>query len=294
MKIIKRMFCLLLIFIILSTSLLGISLFVGYKKYDNVIYGEKVNNIMDIYIPKFTNDHENSGCVLFIHGGSWSSGDKKEEDLRCRLVASNGYIAASMNYTLNNGSEEKYSVFNVLDEIDSALLKLKEFALEKEIDINKVAISGYSAGAHLSMLYSYSRFESSPIEIVFSASMAGPSDISSDVWGENMAKRIGKLLVGLDVDAENNDFFITDDLLLSISPVSYINENTPPSLIMHGGKDNIVPIKNAESLINKFNEYSVPYDYIYLKDSDHMLIQNPILHLKYLHTLIKYCKKYFV
>lgn len=293
MKIIKRMFCLLLIFIILSTSLLGISLFAGYKKYDNVIYGEKVNNLIDIYIPNCAIDNESNGCVLFIHGGSWSSGDKKEEDLRCRLIASNGYLAASMNYTLNNGSEENYSVFNVLDEIENALVKLKAFALEKEVYINKVAISGYSAGAHLSMLYSYSRFESSPIEIVFSANMAGPSDISSDVWGENMAKRIGKLLVGLDVDAENNDFLITDDLLLSISPVSYINENIPPSLIMYGGKDNVVTIKNAESLINKFNEYSVPYDYIYLKDSDHMLIQNPIKHLEYLYTFLKYCKKYF-
>lgn len=294
MKRIFKVFGFLIITLLLLISITAIKLLSGYKMYNDVKYGEKDINVMDIYLPRDAKNNEENGCVLFIHGGSWSSGDKKEEDIRCRLLASHGYISATMNYTLNNGLEEDYNVFNVLDEIELSLLKIKEFASENGINITKFATSGYSAGAHLSMLYSYSRINSSPVEIVFTANMAGPSDISEEVWGENMSKRIGKLLMGLDVDDEKNDYLITNELLLSISPTSYINEFTPPSIIMHGGKDDVVPINNANSLISKFNEFSVPYEFIFLEDSDHMLIQNPIKHLGYLSTLLKFCNKYFI
>lgn len=289
-----QFFIILIASIFLFLSFAAYKYFSGCEIYRDVRYGEKEVNVMDIYIPEQAYKRENNGCVLFIHGGSWSGGDKKEEAARCRLLASRGYITATVNYTLwDEKTAEEYTVFGVLDEIDTALLRLKEFAIERGITITKAATSGYSAGAHLSMLYSYSRVGVAPMEIVFTANMAGPSDISADVWGADMAMAIAKRLTGKNVTQEMLLSGEADELLSSISPTAFVCDKTPPTVIIHGGKDTVVPLKNAEVLMEKLSQYSVAYDYIYLGNSDHSLIQNPLKHAKYLKKLLEYCKRYF-
>ncbi len=295
MRVFKRTILIVIpLAIILPTLLFVLSFFTGYDIHKNVSYGEGAQNVLDIYIPKEAYEREENGFVLFIHGGSWMGGDKEEEALRCRILASRGYIAASMNYTLfSEENAESYTVFSVLDEIDASLSKVKSFAAERGIHVDKAATAGYSAGAHLAMLYAYSRAESAPLEIVFTASMAGPADISPEIWGEDMAKRIGTILTGKEITSEMLESGEGVALLSSVSPTAFIGENAPPSLITQGGKDNIVPPANADSLIEKFTAFSVPYDYVYLKRSDHSLLQNPFGHLSYYKLLLKYARAYF-
>lgn len=291
-KIVKTILLVSLVVLFVTVLVALLKFFTGYKVYKNVEYFTGEANVMDIYLPSSVKGEENLGAVLFIHGGSWSGGDKKEEDFRCRLLASHGYITATMNYTLYKEQSE-YSVFAVLDEIDLALLKLKSFAGEKEAKIEKIAISGYSAGAHLAMLYGYSRTESAPVEISFIATMAGPAEITADVWGEDMTARIATLLSGNSVSKEAVISGEAGEILKSISPTTYISKNSPPTLIIHGGKDDVVPIKNAQSVIDKLKENEISYDYFYLENFNHLLIQNPFKHLDFLKTFINYCKKYF-
>ena len=254
MKAFKIVFFIIFVSVILSVLFLTVTLLTGYEIQRDVSYGEHEHNTMDIYIPSEAYEKEICGVVLFIHGGSWSGGDKKEEEARCRIVASQGYIAASLNYTLRTAENaDEYTVFQVLDEIDAALAKIKDLASKLNIEIDKAAISGYSAGAHLAMLYSFSRGNTAPLEIAFTSSMAAPADISEAVWGSDMAARIGSILTGEEITAEMVERGEAGELLSSVSPISYINENTPPTLIAHGGCDQVVPIANTESLIQKLS-----------------------------------------
>ncbi len=267
--------------------------FWGYEIHRDIIYSEKDVNVMDVYIPSEAYRRESNGVILFIHGGSWSGGDKADETIRCRMLASQGYIVANVNYTLwSEETADAYHVLQVLDELDAALLQVQAFAAERGIVIDKVATVGYSAGAHLAMLYAYSRGENAPIEIVFTASMAGPADISPEVWGEDMAIRVARRLTGVEITPEMLRSGEADEILASISPLSFINEKTPPTLLMQGEKDTVVPPANADSLVEQFNAHTVPYDYIPLKDSDHSLLQNPIKHLKFYGLLFEYCERY--
>ena len=293
-EIMKKLCILLCGIFFLLLALPIFNCFTGYDIHRNIKYGEKSVNVMDVYIPQAAYKRERNGCVLFIHGGSWSGGDKKEESFRCRLLASRGYISASLNYTLwSEATAKEYTVFEVLDEIKRALLKLKDFTAERGLSVEKVGITGYSAGAHLAMLYSYSQGDTAPMELAFTASIAGPAEISPKVWGEDMTIRIAKRLTGKTISEEMLRLGEADELLASISPTSYINENTPPTLIMHGGKDNVVPPANADFLTQKLSQNSIAYDYIHLKNSNHTLIQNPFKHLEYYEVLVKYCKRYF-
>lgn len=292
----KLLSCLVLLTLFcISTLSVGVAiLFTGYEIHRDVSYGASDSEVMDIYIPKEAYGKEANGCVLFIHGGSWSGGDKREEELRCRNVASNGYIAATMNYTLHNeDTQYTYTVEHVLDEIDMALERIKNFTAELGINTTRAATSGYSAGAHLSMLYSFSRGSSAPLEIKFTANMAGPADISPDIWGDDLSMRIGSLLSNTDITQETLKSGEADKILDNISPVTYIDANTPPSIFIYGGKDTTVPFGNAESIMQKFDTVWVQYDFILLPDANHMLIHNIPKRLSYPKLLISYCDKYF-
>ncbi len=288
----KRLLIAIAYLLVLALICALIAYFTGYEIYRDISYGDTEANVMDIYLPKDAYERESNGCVLFIHGGSWSGGDKSEEEARCRLLAAHGYVAVTMNYTLC-GESEDYDVFTVLDEIDAALSRIQSFAIEQGISIDKVATSGYSAGAHLSMLYSYSRANESVMDLRFTANMAGPADISPEIWDTYRTARIASILSGSEITEEMVLSGEVDELLAKISPVTYVNEETIPSIIIHGGRDTTVPPGNAESLLNKFNEFSVTHKYLYLEDSDHMLIHNPIGHLGYYGDLIEYCHIYF-
>ena len=279
--------------VILATGVFLVLFLTGYDVYREISYCDTSLEVMDIYIPNDAYEDGECGCVLFIHGGSWTSGDKSEEALRCRNVANSGYIAATMNYTLySEENRDTFTVDAVLREISAALLKIRDFAAEKGIKVTKAATAGYSAGAHLSMLYSYSIGDGAPLEIVFTANMAGPADFSPEIWG-SAAKVISERLLGITLTDEMLKSGEADEILAIPSPVTYVNESTVPSIFAYGGKDGTVSEKNGESLKAKFDEYGLSYDYIYFPDSDHSLISNPIKRIKYNLTLIDYCEKYF-
>ncbi len=290
----KKLIAILLITALILIVLGAVLRIAGCRVYNDVRYSDAEACEMDIYLPRGVDTDKTPGVILFIHGGSWSGGDKSDEMLRCRLLAGFGYITASINYTLwTEETKHEYNVLGVLDEIDAAILKVKSFLSERGIEAEKVAVAGYSAGAHLAMLYSYSRHGTSPLDVVFVSSMAGPSDISESVWGRDMAKRVGVRLTGVEITDEMLDTGAADPLLKAVSPTSYITPDSPPTLVMHGGKDDVVPVANADSLLLTLKANSVTYDYVYMNRSNHMLIQNPFAHVTYFRLLLDYCRTYF-
>lgn len=265
-----------------------------YEVFSDIAYSTaSERNVMDIYVPAEAYEKEENGCILFIHGGSWSSGSKDEMFGECVTLANEGYIAATMSYTLiTDDNRDTYSVMTVLDEISLAIEEIKRFSEEKGLNITKMATSGYSAGAHLSMLYSYSRADESAIPLAFAANKVGPSDFTTEAWGE-AGPRIAKMLAGTAISDQYIQEGKENELIELVSPVSYVNENSIPSLFAYGGKDKTVPIGNAESVKKAFEESGAVYDFILFPLSDHILIFTPFSSVKYNLKLKEYCNKYF-
>jgi len=94
-----------------------------------------------------------------------------------------GIIGAAMSYTLLNGDYKEYNIFRILDEITATLKGIKKFLGEKGFNETKLelVISGGSAGAHLSLLYSYA-IKNSPIPIKFILDMSGPVSLEYENW----------------------------------------------------------------------------------------------------------------
>ena len=75
-------------------------------------------------------------------------GDKSAFILLCKVLASQGYITASMGYSLLNNSNYNSSIFRILDEVASAIKSIKETLKEKGFNKEKLelAIGGASSG----------------------------------------------------------------------------------------------------------------------------------------------------
>lgn len=265
-----------------------------YEVFSDVAYSsESERNVMDIYVPTKAYEKEENGCILFIHGGSWSSGSKDEMMGECVALANEGYITATMSYTLiTDDNRDTYSVMTVLDEITLAIEAIKKFSDEKGLNITKLATSGYSAGAHLSMLYSYSRPEESAIPLAFAANKVGPSDFTAEAWGE-AGPGIAQMLAGTALTEQYMKEGKEKELIELVSPVYYVDENSIPSLLAYGGKDQVVPVGNAESVKKAFEQAGAYYDFVLSPYSDHILIFTPISGVQYNLKLKDYCNKYF-
>lgn len=292
-----KKFLLIILALIISLScavcIFIAGLFAGHRTVYDVSYGAKNCEKMDIYLPKRKIKSSEQGCVLFIHGGSWTGGDKAEEKLKCAYLANKGYICASMNYTLySEESADKFSLDIIMDEIDAALIALCDFASERGITVTKAATAGYSAGAHLSLLYAYSRADSAPLEIVFASGMGGPADFDTEIWGD-VSLTIAHRLAGVTLTKEELSSDYAREVLASVSPVTFITQNSPPSLFMYGGKDEIVSHKNGESLKRRLEQRGIEYKYVFQKNAGHGLIANPITRFSYNRALVDFCDKYF-
>ncbi len=102
---------------------------------------------LDLYLPGSDGD-ELRPAVLFIHGGAWRFGSKDHFTAAARRLANSGFVTASINYRL---LPEGVFPHNLLDS-SCAFAYLRAHAEELGIDPDRIAVMGYSAGAHLASL----------------------------------------------------------------------------------------------------------------------------------------------
>ena len=148
--------------------------------------GTTRNNNYDLYVPNSLNKNDKHVVILFIHGGAWVSGFKTDVNEYVHEFANRGYITATIKYSLlkRTMDDETLSIFRDLDEIDACISSIKSVLGQLGFDTTKsnLVIGGASSGAHLAMLYSYSRGSRSALPIKFIVDAVGPVDIKADGW----------------------------------------------------------------------------------------------------------------
>lgn len=268
----------------------------SYTKHENIEYGKAERNLIDIYVPKSAYQRDYNGVILFIHGGSWTGGDKKDMNGYCETYAEKGYITATMSYTLFT-EENGANAFTMLDEVDLAMQKIKEFSDERNLNITKIATCGYSAGGHISSLYAYTRAENCPIKLVFTANKVAPSDFHPSNWDNNYGEGMGYALACSLAGVEFNESLVEsgeiEDIIASVSPASHINEKSVPTIAGYGGKDTTCSIGNALATKAALIDSGIDYDFILYPKSNHMLLRDSNKDALYKETFLEYCEKYF-
>lgn len=242
------------------------------QTYFNMAYGTHERQVVDLCIPNgATGD---TGLVLFIHGGAWIQGDKESYKGGMSYGASElGIATASLNYRYIS---EDVDLLDVLDDIDAALAKIREKGAEAGVNINKVLLTGDSAGGHLSLIYAYARKNSAPVTPVAVVSNSGPTDLYDDNFYHNNAMGDTATICQLMSWACGQSFSYDTkesarEALYRVSPVSYVSADCVPTVINHGTADSIVPFSNAANLDALLTQYGVEHVLNVYQGADHDL-----------------------
>lgn len=212
---------------------------------------------LDLYYPT---QHRDTKCplVVYTHGGGWAAGSKHGAAVGSFAASftkllDHGFCVASVNYRLYSKTGTIRMKDCVVDCKD-AVRYLAKNSDDLGIDAQRVFTFGDSAGGHLSQMLLLTSPESfpgdetlagQPYNVVAGVSWYGPCDF------EDMQ------LFNHDDRADFNDRFAgrilpegsapSDQLNLyrEMSPVTYLQKNSPPLLMIQGDKDTTIPVKHA-------------------------------------------------
>ncbi len=259
----------------------------------DIVYDEQKNLKYDLYLPNTTSDTP-VGAMLFIHGGAWKMGKRTDMAHACKRFVKEGYVTATIQYSLVT-KENKVPFSVMLDDISKCLEHMKLTAAAKHHPIKAVALSGISAGGHLSMLYAYSRAKTSPIPIAFVFQQVGPASFEKGMWTNHPEWSYGLAVAGSGVEMSKEDFESGKmaDVVKSISPALLIDEHSVPTIAAYGGKDGLVPFSHAEKLREALETHHVPHVFIVYPNSGHFLCDDPDCAKQYRKAILEFCRKYF-
>jgi len=240
--------------------------------FNEVPYGLDSRQTLEIaYRP---NNENPSPMVLFIHGGSWISGDRSMMRRYQNQVVGAGYTYVSMNYRfLLSGA----TYLDMLDDIQLTIRFLKDNANFLKLDTTRMAMVGESAGAHLAMLYAYRNV--SPIPIEFVMALVPPVDFTDPGYlsfGDPTVQLflanglMATSLVGPE-DIVANGY---PDAWVDASPIHHLS-SAIPTLIGYAGLDELIPLSNIERFLDAATTINAPIEAILFPNSGHGLNADP-------------------
>ncbi len=247
--------------------------FENYTMYKNMSYGDDVRNVLDVCYPK--NKTGRVDVLFYIHGGGWVTGDKEGYATALKNGANEGYITAAMNYRYLS---KDVDCQDILDDITMALSAVKKQANALNLQPEKAMLSGGSAGGHLSLQYAYQCYNIAPIKPAFVLSYCGPTKLTDPKYfdRESLSKSTYKWFSWLtNKNITSSTIEEYTPLLNQVSPITYVNENTVPTIICQGTIDEIVPYQNAVDLDAKLTEVGVDHVFITYQNSGHGLENDP-------------------
>ena len=217
-------------------------------------------------------------------------------------LCSKGYVAAGINYTLKNETNDK-SVLSQSNEIKDAIPKVIEVAEKYGYHINEMGIAGGSAGHCLAMIYAYRDASSSkvPVKLLFGA--VGPSSFYAEDWDvygfdrdteearEGAANLLG-VMGGVKLTKEMIEDGSYIEKLKPVSAVMWVNENAVPSVVAYGKYDKVQPFKGSQRLLEAYKNYNVDYKYFEASHSGHGLQNDNKVFKEYMEAVEEYLDKY--
>ena len=263
-----------------------------YLSENTIAYGDNDDQTLDLYLP--AGKTGDVGLVLFIHGGAWVTGTKETylpEAIRYQAM---GYVTATINYRyLGNGvlpSDE-------LDDIGASLRAIKTACAEKGVNVSKTVMVGSSSGAHLALLYAYTKAAEAPVRPVAVVSSSAPTDFTDPAFlksgaGELLAGSIGISTDTLALLMQSGIAELFVPTLKNLSPAKQVTASSVPTLMAHGKNDTIVPYSNAERLDAALTEKGVKHDFVTFPNSGHALLNDPDCTLRFQTLTAQYIATY--
>ena len=220
----------------------------------NVSYGSDENQVFDIYLPE--NRTNNTKILILIHGGSWISGDKLDmNSIKAFISALHPNVGiVNMNYTLAgiNNPPVPMQTEDISKVVD--YISMNKSSLIVSDDIGFI---GVSAGAHLSLLWSYAYDNNDQVDMV--CSIVGPANFTDPAYYDNLLYQPVFQLFG------NPSI----EFLESASPYHRATATSPPTLLFYGGRDPLVLTSQGVELDARLTTLGVTHEFYFYPEEGH-------------------------
>jgi acetyl esterase/lipase len=250
----------------------------------NIPYKEGLN--LDIYLPT-KNAYSKTPVILYFHGGAWIYGIKEGLNFNRFNGAANqlrgsGYAIISIDYTLATSSRSPFPA--CIDDATDALKWIRDHASEYNFDLNNVGLLGESAGAQIAMMVAYSpKLSNAPsVQLKYVVEAYGPTQLR-DIYqapivdtlygklahlpsGVRGRLDIPKFIFGFD---PKQDSARAAQMMETYSPYNFVTASAPPTLIIHGDKDRVVPVGQSVRLQAKLDSLNVKNEFHVIAGADH-------------------------
>ena len=201
---------------------------------------------LDLY--ENENHHQKTPCVIVVHGGAWDSGNSKQLKELNEYLADKGYVVVAINYR----HAPKYPSPAASEDLEAAIAYLKLHANMWGIDPDQFAVLGRSAGGQIALVTAY-RLKDPAIKGAIA--FYSPSDM---VWA--YANPGDPLVLDSKKVLENylgGGYTQVPANYRKASPVEYVNTVSPPTLMIHGEKDEVVAFEHNIRLKHKLDSAGV-------------------------------------
>ncbi len=236
-----------------------------YKTVDDA--DEPLSLHLDFY-PATSND-EPAPLIVYLFGGAWMAGDREQVKswMSFTNIVGHGYALASIDHRLSSIATFPAQIEDVWD----AIAWLIDQSSTLSIDPARIGVVGPSAGGHLAALTGatsrQTHFGARHIGAV--VDFYGPSDflamdansISDDIVHDG-ADSPESRLIGRPIQE-------APDEVARANPITYLTNDAPPFLVVHGEQDRLVPHHQSELLVQALNDRGVEHEFVSLPLAGH-------------------------
>jgi acetyl esterase/lipase len=233
----------------------------------DVVYGHKDG--MALTFDVLTPAKPNGGGVLFIQSGGWNSTWREPKDMLpvCRPLLNKGFVV----FLVRHGSAPKYAVPEAVADVRRSARYIHLRSKELGVDPKRLGVFGGSAGGHLSLVLGTTGDDGDPkaadkvlrqpSRVAAVVALYPPTDLRT--WVTNppeVIKKIPALKPPLTFDAAKE---------ADCSPVVHASRDDAPTLMIHGDKDELVPISHSRNMLEALRKANVECKLVVIEGAAH-------------------------
>lgn len=229
----------------------------GVERVRNITYARAGGRKLRLDVHRPVEPGERRPAILQIHGGGWVIGDKREQGIALlNHLAANGWVGFNANYRLSPAATWPEHLID----LKRAVAWIREHADEYGIDPDFIAVTGGSAGGHLAAMMALTAgdpgyqpgFEDADTSIQAAVPFYGVFDMT-DRLGVNHDDFLSRFIEPYVIKA-----FYEDEpwKFEAASPTDQVHAGAPPFFVIHGDRDTLAPLEDAQLFVTRLREAS--------------------------------------